>query len=171
MVDATTVGIITAVFTALTVLCATIAAYLSFCSIKTNIDATKSQVLLQCLREYINIRKDRTNARLEGSEDLCLNYYRELFDLHWTEFRLWRLKFIDDTTMTAWLNSRYRNYLDDYLIAKNETGEEVKIRYKDTWNKGLIENYFEKDDQFVKFMNLTYDNKIEEALKMKQKVD
>ncbi|MCD4704771.1 hypothetical protein K8R66_01710 [bacterium] len=54
---------------------------------------------------------------------------------------------------------------------KNETGEEVKIRYKDTWNKGLIENYFEKDDQFVKFMNLTYDNKIEEALKMKQKVD
>ena len=171
MVEATTVELITTLFTALTVLSATIAAYLSFRSIRTNIDSTKSQVLLQCLREYINIQKNRTGARLEQSEELCANYYRELFDLHWTEFQMWKLNFIDDTTMTAWLNSRYRNYLDDYLIAEKENGDKIKIRYKDIWDKVLIEHYFEKDDPFVKFMKHTYDNKIKEALKMKTKVD
>ena len=171
MVDATTIGLITAIFTVLTVISATIAAFLSYHSIKKNIDSIKSQVLLQCLREYINIRKDQTTARLEKSEELCSNYYRELFDLHWTEFRLWRLNYIDDAIMATWLKSRNRNYLNDFLIAENEKGEKVEIYYKDMWDKVLIENYFEKDDPFVKFMKFAYENKIQEALKMKQEVD
>ena len=171
MVDATTIEVITMIFTALTVFFASIAAYLSFRSIKKNIDSTKSQVLLQCLREYINIKKNRTNARLMKNEEMCSNYYIELFDLHWTEFQLWRLFYIDDAVMETWLNSRNRNYLSDFLIAENEKGEKVEIHYKDMWKKVLVENYFEKDDPFVKFMTFAYENKIQEALKMKPKVD
>lgn len=171
MVDATIIELITAIFTVLTVISATIAAFLSYHSIRKNIDSIKSQVLLQCLREYINIRKDRTDARLKKSEELCSNYYSELFDLHWTEFRLWRLNYIDDAIMATWLKSRNRNYLNDFLIAENETGETVEIHYKDMWNNVLIEDYFEIDDPFVKFMKLAYENKIQEALKMKQEVD
>lgn len=169
MVDATLVELAMMFLTAITVLSATYAAYLSYRSIKTNINTTKSQVLLQCLREYIDIQKDRTNAKIEKTEELCSDYYRELFDVHWTEFQLWRLNFIDDDSMTAWLNSRYRNYLNDYLIAKNEKGKEIKICYKDSWEKSVQENYFEKDDPFLAFMKLAHDNNIKEALKMKLK--
>ncbi|NOR46803.1 MAG: hypothetical protein GQ533_01975 [Methanosarcinaceae archaeon] len=171
MVDATIIELITAIFTVLTVISATIAAFLSYHSIRKNIDSIKSQVLLQCLREYINIRKDRTDARLKKSEELCSNYYSELFDLHWTEFRLWRLNYIEDAIMATWLKSRNRNYLNDFLIAENEKGETVEIHYKDMWNNVLIEDYFEIDDPFVKFMKLAYENKIQEALKMKQEAD
>jgi len=73
--------------------------------------------------------------------------------------------------MATWLNSRNRNYSNDFLIAENEKGETVEIHYKDMWNNVLIEDYFEIDDPFVKFMKLAYENKIQDALKMKPEVD
>lgn len=173
MVDAALIEFFMVVLTALTVmvtvLSAVCVAYLNYKSIKTNIDTNKSQVLLQCLREYGNVMKDRTNAKNEKNRELIIGYYRELFDLHWTEFRLWKLDFIEDDTMTAWLNSRYRDYLTDYLTAQDENGDEIEISYKDSWDDLVKTNYFEKDDKFLIFMKYAYDNHIEDALKMKNK--
>lgn len=91
MVDASTVQLITMVFTSITAVSAAGAAYMSFRSIKANINTTKSLVLLNCLKEYIDVRKDRTKALKDNNKELCFDYYRELFDLHWTEFRLWMI--------------------------------------------------------------------------------
>ena len=169
MVDDNLIEIVTMLLTALTLISAVSVTYLSYKTIKTNIDTNKSQVLLQCLREYINIQKDRTIAIREHNEEMILNYYRELFDLHWTEYQLWRLNFIDDTPMTAWINGRYRDYLDDYLIAKDEKGDEIKIYYKDCWDNLVKTNYFEKDDKFITFVKYAHDNNIKDALKMNKK--
>ena len=169
MVDADLIDILTIALTALTVLSAVFVTYLSYKSIKTNIDTNKSQVLLQCLREYGQVMKDRTNAKNEKNRELIINYYRELFDLHWTEFRLWKLDFIEDDTMTAWLNGRYRDYLNDSLTAEDENGNDIEISYKDSWNDLVKANYFEKEDKFIIFMKYAYDNHIADALKMKQK--
>lgn len=167
MVDANLIDILKIALTALTVISAAFVTYLSYKSIKTNIDTNKSHVLLQCLREYIDIKKSRTNAKIEQNEELILNYYRELFDLNWTEFQLWKLNFIEDTTMTAWLSGRHRDYLNDCMTAKDEKGNETKICYKDSWDKIVQTNYFEKKDKFLIFMKHAHDNRIEDALKMK----
>lgn len=171
MVEAITIQLIATGITAISAIFAAIAASLSYLSIKTNVDTAKSQVLLQCLREYIEIRNHRTKALTEKKKELCEDYYRELFDLHWTEFRLWRWGYIDDETMSLWLSLRFRNYRDDSLIIKNENEVDIKTTYKECWDKLIESNYFEKDDPFTKFMNLVHIEQIKEAIKMKKEIE
>lgn len=168
MADTTTIQFIISIAPAISATLAAFAAGLSYLAIRTNIDNTKSQVLLDCLREYIEIRKHRTTAIMANSKELCSDYYRELFDLHWTEFRLWRKGYIDDETMKSWLNIRYRNYMGDSLIFKDKAGKWIKVNYKESWEKLIKEDYFEKDDLFVNFMTYNHNNEIKKALKMKK---
>lgn len=77
--------------------------------------------------------------------------------------------YIDNETMKSWLNGRYRNYSNDNLAIMNEK-KEIKITYKEIWDKLNQDNYFEKDDPYIKFMNHAHANEIEEAMDMKKEL-
>lgn len=167
MIDPEISQLITTVAPAIAAGSAAVAAILSLLSIRTNVNTARSHVLLQCLEDYIEIQKHRTDALMKRNEKLCLDYYRELFDLHWTEFRLWKSGFIDDETMSTWLKIRYRNYLNDAISFMDDAGKEIKISYKESWEKLINENYFEKDDLFIKFMGYAHNDEIPRAIEMK----
>lgn len=168
MIDPEISQLITTVAPAIAAGSAAIAAILSLLSIRANINTARSNVLLRCLEDYLEIQKHRTDALMKKNETLCFDYYRELFDLCWTEFRLWKSGFIDDETMSIWLKIRYRNYdKNDAISFKDATGNDIKVYYKESWKKLIKENYFEKDDLFIKFMEYAHNDEIHKAIGMK----
>jgi hypothetical protein len=154
-------------FVAASACAAFIAAILNYLAIRTNIDNEKSKVLLQCLEKYFHVRKDRTKAILERKKEFCEEYYRELLDLTWTEFHLWKKGYIDDDVMMSWSIALYRNHNSEDLPYLNEHGAEVSYRYEDYWKYIIETNYFERTDPFIEFMNNLHLNKIDDAMKMK----
>jgi hypothetical protein len=141
------------------------AAWLSYLAVRALSKQTKASVLLLCLGAYVDVRKGRTKALREASADLCFDYYRELFDLHWTEFQLWKAGMIEPHVMKAWLDVRHRNHgKDDALDFKDAAGQH-KVTYREVWAK-LIDEYFAPSDPFVQFMRLVHDGDIKEAMKL-----
>lgn len=120
--------------------------------------ASRGAALLSCLEKYIVIMKDKRKAEEEGSSRLAEEFYRELLDLHWSEFQLWRDGVIPDNVMLSWVRVRKRNFDEDKITCTNEDGKIVT--YKDCWNKLEKTNYFEIDDPFVKFMKKVHAGEI-----------
>jgi hypothetical protein len=108
--------------------------------------------LINCLDAYIKLMRDRTKAEDQKSEKLVKDYYRELFDLHWTEFHLWQQGLIPESVMNAWLAVRRRNYTKDAIEFETINGQKVNITYRQIWDQLLVDEYFEPADPFVKFM-------------------
>jgi hypothetical protein len=153
-------------FTAGSAFAAFLAAFFNYRAIKTHLDNEKSKVLLQCLEKYFNVRKDRTRAIQEQRKELCEDYYREILDLLWTEFTLWKSGYIDDEIMIQWSMARLRSYTNetlDYL----ENGKTMSISCKEYWEVVTNHlNYFEITDSFVLFMGHVQSNNIKVAIKL-----
>lgn len=128
---------------------------------------TRAAILLDCLRNYVAIRKDRTTALAENSGDLCRDYYRALIDLHWSEFQIWRMGEIEDRVMSAWLYARWRNWEKDEICLPN--GTKQKFTYAEEWKELVDTRYFDPNDEFIEFMNYVHRNEIPKALAMKNK--
>lgn len=127
-------------------------------------DGLIADIQLKCLRQYLSIQKERRISKDdEFLREKAEDYFRSLFDLHYTEFHLWKQGYINDDCMRDWLDIRYRNYTkeDSIQISENE-----KVTYKETWLKFVSDEYFYPDDNsnFVKMMRKVHENKIEKAM-------
>ena len=129
--------------------------------IKKTSDQIKSTVLLECFNKYISIRKDRTTAIRSKSKEDAEDFYREFIDLFWFEYQLWRDNLIDDDIMKAWLYTRNESYKTDQI----NCGEQGIVRYKDVWSSLTKNRYYAPDDEFIRFMELGHDGKVDRALK------
>lgn len=129
------------------------AAAFTFFTAKATEKATTASNLVNCLNTYTTLMRARTKALEERSERQCKDFYRGLFDLHWTEFQIWREGMIPDHVMKAWLAVRYRNYATDALTFDRDDGQEITVSYKQVWEELKNRNYFEGTDPFVKFMD------------------
>jgi hypothetical protein len=164
-IPATEIQTFALLLTAGSAFAAFLAAFFNYRAIRTHLDNEKSKVLLQCLEKYFNVRKDRTRAIQDRRKDLCEDYYREILDLLWTEFILWRNGYIDDEIIYQWSMARLRSYTNESL-EYDENGVAKKISCKDYWDYSTNQiNYFEITDFFVAFMNHIQANDINEAIK------
>lgn len=145
-------------------LAAIIAIGIAITTTNRNYAFSKSQMLLQTMNHYIIIRKDRSIATMNNEKESCKQYYREMFDLYWAEFNLWRLGHIDDECMKIWMEQANKNNKCDFLIVRGNNQTVDKIEYNEEWNKLIKDDYFEEKDPFRQFMNLVHDGQIEEAM-------
>lgn len=136
---------------------ALIAAIFTWFAAQATKTASRGATLLSCLQNYIDIMKDRRKAEEEESSLSVEEFYRELFDLHWSEFHLWRDDVISDNVMLAWARVRKRNFDEDKAIS---TKDGKTVTYRNCWDKLKNINYFEIDDPFVKFMKKVHAGEI-----------
>lgn len=123
---------------------------------------TKASVMQKCTESYIIIRRQRSKAIKDKSKEIAKDYYRELFDLHWAEFRHYSEGLIPHKAMEAWLAARARNYKNDKIEFGRDTIT-ITVTYAEEWNELLKAGYFEEDDPFVLFMNKVHEGKIDDA--------
>jgi hypothetical protein len=126
---------------------------------------TKASVMQKCTETYIIIRRQRSKAIMKKSLELAKGYYREICDLHWSEFRLYSEGLIPHSVMKAWLDARARNYNND----KIEFGDNIvglkTVTYAEVWNELLEIGYFSEGDPFIPFMNIVHEGRIDDALR------
>jgi len=130
--------------------------------------ATIASNLINCLNAYTVLMRARTKAEEARSEKLCKDFYRELFDLHWTEFQIWRDGMIPDHVMNAWLAVRRRNYAKDALEFETATGQGATVTYQQVWNALKDAEYFEPTDPFVRFMDKAHSEAITDMKKLRK---
>lgn len=130
--------------------------------------STTASNLVNCLNSYITIMRARTKALEDKSEQQCKDCYRELFDLHWTEFQLWQRDMIPDHTMNAWLRIRNRNYRKDSMEFLTETGQKISVTYQQEWERLKDIEYFEPDDPFRGLMDKAHREVITDMKKLRE---
>lgn len=130
--------------------------------------ATIASNLINCLNTYTALMRRRTKAEEAKNEKQCKDFYRELFDLHWTEFQIWRDGMIPDHVMIAWLAVRRRNYAKDALEFETAAGQEMRVTYQQVWNTLKDDEYFEPTDPFVRFMDKTHSEAITDMKKLRK---
>jgi hypothetical protein len=138
-----------------------IAAGLSLYSIRILKKEAKSSLLFNCMEKFLDINRQRAAALQEKSVTKCEGYFREILDLQWLEFKLWRDKYIETSIFKTWLSGRKKSYeKEKYEFKTNVTST---ASYKHTWHKLVTENYF--PDSFVEFMEMVHRGEIDKALK------
>ena len=147
---------------------ACLAALFTFSAANATKKASRGDVLLSCLEKYISIMKDKSKAVEEKSPQWADEFYRELFDLHWSEFHIWQEGVISDRVMQSWLYIRKRNYDSDKIMFKSADGSEKSVTYKEQWDKVKSENYFEINDPFIRFMERAHSGDIADIKKFKK---
>lgn len=149
---------------------AIIAVVIAFFALRQSHEQTKASILIECLNTHIEMRRLVNEAVEKKSKTMCEEYYKELLDLHWTEFRLWQSGLIPRHVMKAWLDSRYRSFHDgdiSNIPFKDNDGNDVNVRYRDVWEHLKEIKYFHTGDPFVKFMDLVHKGHIDDALKIR----
>lgn len=136
----------------MTALGACAAAFFTCLAARATAKANRGQTLLACLDKYMSIMKDKRKAEESEEVGLAKEFYRELFDLHWSEFNLWHDGAIPNNVMRAWVIVRKRNFDKDMIVCTFQKRTE-EISYADEWEYLKETEYFEKNDPFVHFMN------------------
>ena len=124
-------------------------------------DQLRAQTMLACLNQYIDIRRQRLSAEESDNRLRCENHYRELFDLHWSEFQLYRMGVIPEPILRVWLDARKRNYENDSIIVS--TGDPVT--YKEVWKKLVDQGYWPPNYDFRKFMEIAHEGDLDAAMR------
>jgi hypothetical protein len=129
---------------------AAITAYCNYKTAKAAKEAIMASNLFNCLNAYTRVMRTKTEALEQKSKRLCEDYYRELFDLLWTEFQLWKADMIPDHMMSAWSSVRYRSYkYPEELSFTAEDGGKWDTSYRKAWDD-LEKSIY--PDAFVDFM-------------------
>jgi len=147
---------------------AALAATFTYFTARATNKATTATILSTCLNTYVGIMRVKTKALEERSTKQCEDFYRELFDLHWSEFQFWCDRLIPDHVMKAWLAVRHRNYTRDALSFVGDNGQQITITYREVWDKLKSFDYFEGTDPFVKFMDKVHGELIEDVKKLRK---
>jgi len=155
MVEATEVQLYAAFGTFLVASFAGLSLFFNQRQLKKHIMA---QTEIRFMEDYINIQKTKCDAIEKKSAPLGYQYYREMFDLHWTAHNLWKKKLIDDRVMRTWLDIRKRNFVDDDKLPIESTPD-YPTSYRETWRKltAADYNYFAPGDDFVALMEKVHD--------------
>ena len=121
------------------------------------------ETLFKCLDAYNKVMDYKAKTRAEHTYDAYLDYYRALFDLHWTEYQMWMEDAVKPKHYRAWLNARKMSYLAPATtVLVNHVA--TPISYRIVWDCLLQNGYFERSDPFVGHMELVHAGRIEEAL-------
>lgn len=147
------------------------AAFFTWREAKAVSESTTSSNLINCLNAYITIMRARTRALENKSELQCKDFYRELFDLHWTEFQLWQERMIPDHVMKAWLRIRRRNYNTGSLKFETETGQKISVNYQEVWQELKNIEYFEATDLFIRFMDKVHSEAITDMRELRKEFE
>ena len=124
---------------------------------------SRKDTLLKLLDKYLDLMKTRHEALEKKDPSKLEVHYRELFDLHWTEYHLFRQKMIDIEVYGAWIKRRYKDYcIQESLITEPANS----ITYAYLWKKLVNEGYFEGDDTFVAHMKLVHEGNFNAALEI-----
>lgn len=134
--------------------------------------STTSSNLVNCLMAYITIMRSGTKALEDKSEKQCKDFYRELFDLHWTEFQMWREGLIPDHVMKSWWAIRSRNYRDNVSLQFEKDGQTVTVSYRQVWDELEHTKYFEPEpkDQYLTLMHIIHEDKDTNMKKLRQEL-
>jgi hypothetical protein len=170
---------ILAISAIITIIVTLIIAILNFCGVlamhrqgnilkvqaETMLKQTKATIMQKCTETYIIIRRQRSKAIEDKSEELAKDYYREICDLHWSEYILYKEDLIPHSAMKAWLDARSRNYTNDNVPIEDNIRGIRRITYAEVWNELLEKGYFEKDDPFVEFMDKVHKGNVIDVIK------
>lgn len=157
------------IFPALAAIGACLAALFTWRAARATAKANRGQTILTCLDKYISIVKDKSDAIERKDKRLAKDFYRELFDLHWSEFHLWHEGAIPNQVMRSWITVRRRNFNSDSIDYTSEDGTEHRISYADTWRDLKSTSYFEFTDPFVAFMDSVHSGDIDDIKQLKKK--
>nr|VFJ61468.1 MAG: hypothetical protein BECKDK2373B_GA0170837_110112 [Candidatus Kentron sp. DK]VFJ66588.1 MAG: hypothetical protein BECKDK2373C_GA0170839_11512 [Candidatus Kentron sp. DK] len=141
-----------------------IALVIAFLTLKQLHFQTKGLVLLGCLENYQRITRGREKAITNRSKREAHLYYREICDLHWTEFKMWESGAIPDHVIDVWIRARHYDYKNEYIEFENNEGVRVIVDYKTVWDSLKKKGYFQSEDSFTIFMDLAHHGEIEKAL-------
>jgi len=156
--------LILAVAAIITVFVTLVIAIFNFLAVKEMEKEAKASVMQKCTESYIMIRRQRSKAIMENSVQIAKDYYREICDLHWSEFRLYSDGLIPKNVMKAWLDARARNFSNDQIeLGDNRTGTQI-VKYSEEWVALLDNGYFETEDPFVQFMNNVHEGRVDDVL-------
>lgn len=151
--------------------CAVGAAIFTYLTARATQKATTASNLLNCLNAYTALMRARTKALEEKNKQQCKDFYRELLDLHWTEFQIWREGMIPDHVMKAWLAVRRRNYIRDALEFDTDDGQRITVTYREVWDELKNTEYFEATDPFVSFMDKTHGQVITDIKQLRKEFE
>lgn len=138
-----------------------VAAWLAYRAVQVHKNASNGSTMVACLGKYIDIMEHKRVAEEGNRVSLAEQYYREIFDLLWSEVRFWRDKVIHDDTMFAWLYIRRKHYEDDDKIqVKLDDGTTKDIKYREEWEKSFAGHYFHPSDPYIPFMRKVHNGEI-----------
>lgn len=124
----------------------------------------KGRLLFDILNTYRGIQKYREVAEENKDYNSVQNYYRALFDLHWTQFHLWRKGHIDNEIMKEWHWEMYNTCKgEDKISYVGINGALVDYPYEAVWN-AFKKNPLVADSKFVDFMKIILDDLTNENL-------
>ena len=147
---------------------ASLAAVFTYFAARATQKATTASNLVNCLNTYVGLMRARAKAEEEKGQKLCKDFYRELFDLHWTEFQIWREGMIPDHVMKAWLSVRRRNYEKDRLQFISDTGRRITVKYSQVWDELKRQKYFEPTDPYLQFMDKAHEEVITDMKQLRK---
>lgn len=139
--------------------------------IESTKEKAKSEILLKCLDNYLNIMSKESRAIQDNQMSHAYDAQRSLIDLLWFEFQLWQKGHIDDDHFEAWLEIRKKNYREDKpnlkftedglpghftnyrRINREEATGKVIVSYRRVWDYLLNIGYYPDGDPFLTFLN------------------
>ncbi len=144
------------------------AAIFTFRAANVHKKASTGATMISCLEQYTKVMEHKREAIEGNSISLAEWYYREIFDLLWSELHLWKDKVILDETIFAWLYIRRKQYDDDDTISVTlPGGKSQDIKYKDEWDKVITGHYYHPKDPYIDFMRRVHDGEITTLKKLK----
>lgn len=158
--------IVLAIAAIISVLFTLVIAIFNFRAVLEMRKGTKASITQKCTEDYIMIRRQRTEAIRQNSKEIAEDYYREICDLHWSEFQFYLENLISEEVLKAWLNARKRNFDSDKIELGDGQGP-IIVKYSEEWKKFVDKGYFEASDPFIEFMTLVHEGKVDEALNMR----
>ena len=112
--------------------------------------------LTYCVERYESVMKIKYEATMKKEAKLAERYFREMFDLFWSETYLWMDGMIPDYIMRHWIQARASSWEeDDKILAEKEHDQPIEpkdITYKKRW-KHARQKAFKSDKFFIKFMS------------------
>jgi hypothetical protein len=146
------------------VIVAAITAGFAYFTIRKNMQTNRGTAMLACLEKHFYIMEHKTKALADKSESMAKQYYRENFDLLWSEIHLWKDGVISDVTMFDWLHLRQIEYDEDKI---NVDGIKEPITYKKQWGRYIEEGYFREGDQYIELIKKNHCKRIKNIMDLK----
>lgn len=138
-----------------------VAAVCALAAVRVHRKASTGSTMLACLERYTDVMEHKRKAIIENSVSLAEQYYREIFDLLWSEIQLWRDEVIQDDTMYAWLYLRRKHWEDDDKIQVSlQDGTTKDVKYREEWEKCITGHYYHPNDPYISLIRKVHEGQI-----------